>query len=101
MNHASVHDSSDDTSAVLSHFQRDAHRFIGVFLELHKSYARDMLKLSTVICYVVDLIATVEIGRDGWGRDAQCFFTIDLSCDHVVRVQQSLRKNKKTKVLKD
>jgi len=62
MDHAAVHDSRDDTSAVLSHFQGDAHRLVGIFLELNKSDARDMLKLAAVICYVVDLITPIEIG---------------------------------------
>lgn len=70
MNHAAVHNPCDDTPTVFSHFQSYSHRLVGVFLELNKSNARDMLKFTAVVCYVVDVISAIEIRCDGWGCNA-------------------------------
>lgn len=90
MNHTTVHDSRDNTSTVFSHFQCDAHRLVGILLKLNETNARDMLKLATVVGYVIDLVASVQIGLERWRCDAERFFAVDFSRDHVMRVQQSL-----------
>lgn len=90
MNHTAVHDSRDNTSTVFSHFQGDAHRFVGVLLELNESYARDVLQLATVIGHVIDLIAAVEVRLERWRCDAERLLAVDFSRDHVMCVQQSL-----------
>lgn len=92
MNHAAVHDSCDDTSTIFSHFQGDAHRFVCILLELNKSDARDVLKFASIVGDVVDFVATVEIRAERRGCDAERFIAVDFSCNHVMRVQQSLWK---------
>lgn len=65
------------------------HWFVGVLLELHKSYARNVLELA-----IFDAVGVVAIQkRSQWWRcDTEGFFAVYFSRNDIVCVQKSLRK---------
>ena len=89
VDHPAVHDAGHDAPAVLGHLERDAHRFVGVLLELHQTHTGHVLQFAVVDG--IDVVhAAVQVGRDRGRRHPQRLVAVDLSCNYIVSVQKSL-----------
>lgn len=68
------------------------HWFIGILLELHKSYPGDVLHVNISIG-AVEVFAPVEIGHKRGRRDAHGIFAVDLVRHDVMCLEQRLERS--------
>lgn len=90
MNHSAVHDSRHNAPAIFGHLQRDAHRLVGVLLELHQADAGHVLQF-TVVHGINVVHAAVQVRSHRGRRNSQRLIAVHLSSNYIVSMQKSLR----------
>lgn len=67
------------------------HRFVGVLLELNQTHSGDVFHIDVTVGSF-DVVAAVQVWHYGRGRHADGILPVHFVSDHIVSLQQRLRK---------